>query len=205
VLLIGLIAVDRRPHAGCHGARFDDGRKFAAVFVVEIWFWAAFAGASHIRRYESRSVLAALLLHGRAFPTWGLDVQLHPVAFAGWAGILITGLNLIPAGQFDGGHMLYVLFGRGASQRVLPFILVGLVLLGFVWTGWWLWAMLIFFLGRAYAEPLDQITPLDGRRKAAGCRRTAPVRADLHPRPAAGLLATSILPVMCSSLLALLL
>jgi membrane-associated protease RseP (regulator of RpoE activity) len=103
---------------------------------------------------------------GAPFPLQGLDVQLHPVAFAGWAGILITGLNLIPAGQLDGGHMLYVLFGRGVSQRVLPFILVGLVLLGFVWTGWWLWAMLIFFLGRAYAEPLDQITPLDGRRKA---------------------------------------
>jgi len=39
-------------------------------------------------------------------------------------------------------------------------------LLGFVWTGWWLWAGLIFFLGRMYAEPLDQITPLDPPRKA---------------------------------------
>jgi hypothetical protein len=48
---------------------------------------------------------------------------------------------------------------------LLPFILVGLVALGFVWSGWWLWAMLIFFLGRVHAEPLDQITPLDGRRR----------------------------------------
>jgi membrane-associated protease RseP (regulator of RpoE activity) len=102
---------------------------------------------------------------GAPFPLGGMDVQLHPVAFAGWAGILITGLNLIPAGQLDGGHMLYVLFGRQNAQRVLPFILVGLILLGFVWSGWWLWAMLIFFLGRAHAEPLDQITPLDGRRR----------------------------------------
>jgi len=103
---------------------------------------------------------------GAPFPFGGVDVQLHPVAFAGWAGILITGLNLIPAGQLDGGHMLYVLFGRQAAQRVLPFILVALVGLGFVWSGWWLWAMIIFILGRAYAEPLDQITPLDGRRRA---------------------------------------
>jgi membrane-associated protease RseP (regulator of RpoE activity) len=102
---------------------------------------------------------------GAPFPFGGMDVQLHPVAFAGWAGILITGLNLIPAGQLDGGHMLYVLFGRQNAQRVLPFILVGLILLGFVWSGWWLWAMLIFFLGRVHAEPLDQITPLDGRRR----------------------------------------
>jgi membrane-associated protease RseP (regulator of RpoE activity) len=102
---------------------------------------------------------------GAPFPYGGLDVQLHPVAFAGWAGILITGLNLIPAGQLDGGHMLYVLFGRQTAQRVLPFILVALVGLGFVWSGWWLWAMIIFLLGRAYAEPLDQITPLDSRRR----------------------------------------
>jgi membrane-associated protease RseP (regulator of RpoE activity) len=102
---------------------------------------------------------------GTPFPFGGLDVQLHPVAFAGWAGILITGLNLIPAGQLDGGHMLYVLFGRRTAQRILPFILVALVGLGFVWSGWWLWAMIIFILGRVYAEPLDQITPLDGRRR----------------------------------------
>jgi membrane-associated protease RseP (regulator of RpoE activity) len=108
---------------------------------------------------------ARYIFTGAPFPYGGLDVQLHPVAFAGWAGLLITGLNLIPAGQLDGGHMMYVLFGRQTALRVFPFILVGLIGLGFVWSGWWLWAMIIFFLGRAYAEPLDQITPLDGRRK----------------------------------------
>jgi hypothetical protein len=39
-------------------------------------------------------------------------------------------------------------------------------LLGFLWSGWWLWAFLIFLLGRSHAEPLDQITQLDPRRKA---------------------------------------
>ncbi len=102
----------------------------------------------------------------RPFPVGGLDVTLHPVAWAGWAGILVTSLNLIPAGQLDGGHMLYVLVGSKGSRKVLPFILVGLVLLGFVWNGWWLWAALTYFLvGRSYAEPLDQITPLDPKRK----------------------------------------
>ncbi len=99
------------------------------------------------------------------FPAGGLDVMIHPIAFAGWAGLLVTALNLIPAGQLDGGHVLYTLFGRRA-RILLPFILTALILLGFVWAGWWLWAFLIFLLGRLYAEPLDQITPLDPRRKA---------------------------------------
>jgi membrane-associated protease RseP (regulator of RpoE activity) len=96
----------------------------------------------------------------------GMDVMLHPVAWAGWAGLLITSLNLIPAGQLDGGHMLYVLFGAKKARKVVPFILMGLVILGLAWYGWWLWAALIFFLGRSYAEPMDQITPLDRQRKA---------------------------------------
>lgn len=97
-------------------------------------------------------------------PIGGLDVFIHPVAWAGWAGLLVTALNLIPAGQLDGGHVIYVLLGRKA-RALLPFILGALVLLGFAWQGWWLWALLIFFLGRVYAEPLDQITTLDPRRK----------------------------------------
>lgn len=102
---------------------------------------------------------------GLPVPYGGLDVMLHPVAWAGWAGLLVTALNLIPAGQLDGGHTIFVLMGRRAS-RLWPFIIVGLVALGFVWTGWFLWAGLIFFLGRRYAQPLDEITPLDSRRKA---------------------------------------
>ncbi len=101
---------------------------------------------------------------GMPFPNGGLDVNLHPVAWAGWAGLLVTALNLIPAGQLDGGHILHGLFGRYASA-VLPVIVGVLVVLGFVWPGWWLWVLLIVFLGRSHPETLDQITPLDTRRK----------------------------------------
>lgn len=106
----------------------------------------------------------------RPLPYGGLDVTVHPVAWAGWAGLLVTAMNLIPAGQLDGGHLLYVLFGRKTSRRLLPVILVVLAGLGFFWNGWWLWAVLIFFLvGRSYAEPLDQITTLNtGRKWLAG-------------------------------------
>ena len=102
---------------------------------------------------------------GQPIPYGAVDVLLHPVAWAGWAGLLITALNLIPAGQLDGGHILYALFGK-RSRVILPFILVALIILGTVWSGWWLWAFLIFMLGRSHAEPLDQITTLDSRRKA---------------------------------------
>ena len=102
---------------------------------------------------------------GQPIPFGGQDVLLHPVAWAGWAGLLITALNLIPAGQLDGGHVLFVLLGKKA-RTILPFVLVLMIALGTVWSGWWLWAFLIFVFGRVYAEPLDQITTLDTRRKA---------------------------------------
>jgi membrane-associated protease RseP (regulator of RpoE activity) len=119
--------------------------------------------------YDSAGALLYWLRYfftGQPFPIGALDVQLDPVAWAGWAGLLVTSLNLIPAGQLDGGHALYVLIGRKRAAMIIPVILVALVVLGFFWNGWWLWAGLIFFFGRAHAQPLDEITPLDPPRVA---------------------------------------
>lgn len=101
---------------------------------------------------------------GRPVPFGGLDVFIHNVAFAGWAGILVTALNLIPAGTLDGGHVIYSLFGEKA-KKAFPYIVALLVGLGFAWSGWWLWAALLFWLGRVNAQPMDQITELDPTRK----------------------------------------
>ncbi len=101
---------------------------------------------------------------GMPIPVGGQDVFLHPVAWAGWAGLLVTAMNLIPAGQLDGGHVLYVLLGKRV-RKVFPFLLGAVLLMGLVWNGWLLWAGLLFLFGRVNAEPLDQITPLDTRRK----------------------------------------
>jgi len=100
---------------------------------------------------------------GSPLPVGGRDVLIHPVAFAGWAGLLVTALNLLPAGTLDGGHILYATLGKRA-RRLYPLVLGLTFLLGFGWAGWWVWTILLFWLGRAYAEPLDQITPLDGKR-----------------------------------------
>ncbi len=92
-------------------------------------------------------------------PCTGEDVTIPPVAFAAWAGLLVTGLNLIPAGTLDGGHVAYALLGDKA--RYLTWAMVGaMALLGLLWTGWFLWAGLIALLGRRPAVPLDDVTRL---------------------------------------------
>jgi membrane-associated protease RseP (regulator of RpoE activity) len=100
---------------------------------------------------------------GQPAPVGALDVFVDPVAFAGWAGLLVTALNLIPAGTLDGGHLVYSIFGDRAA-KAFPMILLGLGVLGLAWNGWWIWAILLLWLGRVHAEPLDQITSLDRRR-----------------------------------------
>lgn len=112
---------------------------------------------------EGNSLLYALLkiaLFGRFLPSGGVDVFLHSVAFAGWAGLLVTGLNLIPAGQLDGGHVAYALLGRWARYVTWAFIIV-LAFLGFIWPGWFLWSALVFFLGRRSQAPLNDLTKLE--------------------------------------------
>ena len=104
---------------------------------------------------------------GSPVPFGGTDVFIHPVAFAGWGGLLVTALNLIPAGTLDGGHIVYALFGDKVKKAV-PYIIGLLVFLGFLWSGWWLWAFLLYWLGRVYAEPLDQITELTPGRRMVG-------------------------------------
>jgi membrane-associated protease RseP (regulator of RpoE activity) len=101
---------------------------------------------------------------GLPYPMGGIDIEIHPIAWAGWAGLLVTSINLLPAGQLDGGHLIYSLFGD-KSQRFRPVILLILVLLGIMWQGWLLWAVLILILGRMRAEPLDEITDLNPGRK----------------------------------------
>jgi membrane-associated protease RseP (regulator of RpoE activity) len=119
---------------------------------------------------EGNSILYATIkaiLFGEVLPAGGIDVNLSQVAWAGWVGLLVTGLNLFPVGQLDGGHVAYVLFGRRARQLYWP-VIFGLILLAVLTQTlmWGIWVALLFFFGRYHAEPLDSVTPLDGRRRA---------------------------------------
>jgi len=122
--------------------------------------------------------------HGELPP--GFDVILNPLLFAGWVGIFITALNLIPIGQLDGGHILYTLLGRRANQ------IVWLVVLGAA--GWmilkreWSYApflILILVLGRGPEHPpsADDSVPLGAGRIVLGWLTLAFFVIGFIPRP----------------------
>jgi membrane-associated protease RseP (regulator of RpoE activity) len=117
-------------------------------------------------------------LTAQPIPFRGLDVQLHSVALAGWAGLLVTALNLIPVGTLDGGHVAYGLFGEKA-RRIFPVAVAALIMLSVLPSlltlsagafnfSWLLWVMILFWLGNVRTQPLDDITPLDPARRALG-------------------------------------
>jgi len=111
--------------------------------------------------------LAKILVFGHFLPAGGVDVQVNQVAWAGWGGLLVTSLNLIPIGQLDGGHIMYSIFGERARRLFVP-ILVLMIGLIFVNEVWIFWLVIIFLFGRFYATPLDMITPLDRPRRWIG-------------------------------------
>lgn len=112
------------------------------------------------------------------FMTWlsfgtlppGHDVFVHPVALAGWVGLFVTALNLIPVGQLDGGRIAYALFGARHRQISIA-TFVALLALGAV-TGagnWFVWAfLLLFVMGFHHQPPLDDLSPLSPGRYAVG-------------------------------------
>ncbi len=95
-------------------------------------------------------------------------VSLSPLALAGWVGVLVTAINLLPAGQLDGGHVWRALLGD--RSRYLSYAVVILLLaIGIeFYTGWIIFAILILFLGARHPPPLNDQTPLDAKRYAVG-------------------------------------
>jgi membrane-associated protease RseP (regulator of RpoE activity) len=116
---------------------------------------------------EGNSLLYALLkiiALGQFYPTATQDVVINQMAFAGWLGLFVTALNLIPVGQLDGGHVMYSLIGRYARRIYYP-VLVGMVVLALISQMWLIWVIILMFIGRLYAPPLDDVTPLDPPRR----------------------------------------
>lgn len=120
--------------------------------------------------YEGDSLLYAFaktLQFGHFLPDGRQDVWItsSQLAWAGWTGLLLTSLNLIPIGQLDGGHVLYALVGEHARKLYYPLMAI-MVALMFVADVWLIWVVLLLLFGRVYATPLDMISPLDNRRRA---------------------------------------
>ena len=96
------------------------------------------------------------------------DILLHPIGYAGWVGLFVTALNLLPIGQLDGGHVAYALFGKRSRGIFLIAIIAMAFVTVFVNPGWFLLLILIILFGFRHPAPLDDQTPLDRTRKIIG-------------------------------------
>jgi membrane-associated protease RseP (regulator of RpoE activity) len=100
---------------------------------------------------------------------YGALVHLSPLAFAGWLGLFVTALNLLPVGQLDGGHITRAMFGSRVGQMISSVAMWSLLLLAlFVWPGLMLWVLIIFLIAGRGSPPLNDVTPLDTGRMVLG-------------------------------------
>jgi membrane-associated protease RseP (regulator of RpoE activity) len=124
------------------------------------------------------------------------EIYHYPFLCVGWFGLFVTAMNLIPIGQFDGGHIVYTVFGD-RHRYIARFFFVFLLILGlpsildglirglasyfvaqpldqvipfaqYSWSGWFLWALISFYMVKLYHPPVPDETPLDKNRVIVG-------------------------------------
>jgi hypothetical protein len=180
VLFIGLRLSHLGPigNAGAGASGFLEGNSLFYLFAKYAVFGKLLPEPTTLRGLSPAVYWLRYLLTGHPIPYGGLDVQLHSVALAGWAGLLVTALNLVPVGTLDGGHVAYGLFGEKA-RRIFPVAIGALIALMFLPVfltlsisafnlSWLLWVFILFWLGNVRTTPLDDITELDTKRRLLG-------------------------------------
>lgn len=141
--------------------------------------------------HTGSSVLMALmyqLANGGSFAeATTAAVQLSPLALAGWIGLFVTALNLLPVGQLDGGHIAYALFGRRHATAISVITVIIMFGLGLtVWPGLLTFALLIALIGGfSHMPALNDVTPPDGKRYALGVLAFAILALIIIPLPGA--------------------
>jgi membrane-associated protease RseP (regulator of RpoE activity) len=125
------------------------------------------------------------------------NVSLDPIAFAGWIGLFVTTLNLLPVGQLDGGHVVYALFGVRWHRAISRLFTLACLLMVVVpltsnyvlhteiqfWGGWLLWFMIVLFLGLGHPSTIDAASPLSGSRRWAAWATIALFVGTFSPVP----------------------
>jgi Peptidase family M50 len=148
---------------------------------------SASSGLSHTGVDIGSSFLMAILSKLALGPAAaeGHRLILHPLAFAGWLGLLVTALNLLPIGQLDGGHIAHALFGSRKAHTISVVALVSLFSLAFfVWPGLMMWAFIVFFIaGTSDTPAANDLTPLDPSRQTLGYLAFALLALILVPVP----------------------
>lgn len=116
------------------------------------------------------SLLVALLskLALGAQLTAGKVIDLHPVAVAGFLGLVVTALNLMPVGQLDGGHIVHAMFGQRTGAAIGQIARFLLLALSFVQPGFWLWVIILFLMPAVDEPALNDVTELDNGRDFLG-------------------------------------
>jgi membrane-associated protease RseP (regulator of RpoE activity) len=109
--------------------------------------------------------LLVALFHPHVNPAW---VLLSPVGGAAWVGLFVTGLNLLPVWQLDGGHIVFSV-ASSLHQRISLAVALALFALGiYCWRGWLLWGAVTIILSLRFRHPpiMDRWRPLDPARRA---------------------------------------
>ena len=114
----------------------------------------------------------------------GQTILLHPLAYAGWVGIFITALNLIPISQLDGGHVLYALLRQKA--HIVATVLLGTAIVAVVLTQNYQWLLMLFLLviiGPNHPPTGNDDMPLGTGRIVLGCLTLMFVIVGFTPTP----------------------
>ncbi len=110
------------------------------------------------------------------------EIYHYPYLCAGWFGLFVTALNLLPVGQLDGGHIIYAMFGEKAQEKIAWVAMFFLLMAGGMgvinqfydtgitigWTGWFLWALLLYFVIKVKHPPVYDNTPVSIGRLLVG-------------------------------------
>ncbi len=143
------------------------GLQFSRIIPADapanLWQSGMEVGSSVLMALLARLSLGSAVMEGHR-------LLLHPLAFAGWLGLMVTALNLLPIGQLDGGHIAHALFGPRRAHALSVLALGALFLLALlVWPGLLMWALIVFFIAGTYDAPTaDDVTPVRTGRRLIG-------------------------------------
>ncbi len=113
----------------------------------------------------------------------GKGIHLHPLAIAGYVGLVITALNLMPVGQLDGGHIVHGMFGQRTAIIIGQFTRLFMLIYAMIRREFLLWAIILFFMPSSEQPALNDVTELDNTRDALGLFSLALLLIILLPLP----------------------
>ena len=127
------------------------------------------------------TVLSQLALGSELSPQGAIN--LHPIAIAGYIGLVVTALNLMPVGQLDGGHIVHAMYGQRTAAVVGQVARLLMIVLAFSEPGFLIWAIILFFMPIIDEPALNDVTELDNWRDLCGLLSLTLLASILVPAP----------------------